>query len=728
VRWFLLAALAFPLIAALERPARAVEQRPPATAPALLSADRVSYDDQLGLIVASGHVEISQGDRVLLADTVTYNQHTDVVTASGNVSVLEANGEVIFANYFELTQGLKEGVALNFRLLMTDKSRFAAAGARREGGYLTEMVNGVFSPCNLCKNNPEQPPLWQIKAARIIHDEDTHDITDEDAVMEMWGIPVAYTPYFSYPDPTVKRRSGFLPATYGENTYLGYLAKVPYFWAIDPDKDLTFAPILMTKTNPVLNGEYRERWGNAQIDLSGSLTDAEAFNEIGTPKPGTQLRGNFKGTGVLNIDEDWRTGFAAERESDILYLSRYKIIYNQPTVLTSNAFAEGYFGQSYNALNAYTFQDTRAQVNLRDLPIVAPIYEVSYRGEPGDFGQHWSVDADAMNLFRPSGVFTRRLAQRTFWEVPYTSSIGDIYSLAVSLESDGYTTNSNLDPNAPQAVASRTTGRVLPQAKLDWRYPWARSDGDIQEVIEPHIALIAGTQGRNRGIPNEDSTDFEFDEQNLFKFNPFPGVDRVDGGERAVYGVSVGAYGNKGGSTSLFLGQMYQLHRDRNAFIGGTGLEQNLSDVVGRLQIKPMTFLSFDYRFELQDNNLRPQRTEVSMNYGTPILAGGLSYVDLSQDVPGEGLTKITQFGPSLTTHFIDHWTVSANLLRDLVHNQFRNYGMTLAYQDECLTVTAALTRNFTFTVQSPPSDTFLVTLIFKDLGDVSFGGTSTNQ
>ncbi|MGO8869407.1 MAG: LPS-assembly protein LptD, partial [Alphaproteobacteria bacterium] len=265
MRWFLFAAFAFTLIAALERPARAVEQRPPSTTPALLSADRVSYDDQLGLIVASGHVEISQGERVLLADRVTYNQHTDVVTASGNVSILEPNGEVIFANYFELTQGLKEGVALNFRLLMTDKSRFAAAGARREGGVLTEMVNGVFSPCNLCKDNPEQPPLWQIKAARIIHYEDTHDIVDEDAIMELWGIPVAYTPYFSYPDPTVKRRTGFLPATYGDDTYLGYLVKLPYFWAIDDDKDLTIDPVLMTKTNPVLNGEYRERWGNAQV-------------------------------------------------------------------------------------------------------------------------------------------------------------------------------------------------------------------------------------------------------------------------------------------------------------------------------------------------------------------------------------------------------------------------------------------------------------------------------
>ncbi len=727
MRWLPLTAL-LPLLLLL-KPAEAAEQRPAGTAPALLSADRVSYDDQLGIITATGHVEISQSDRVLLADTVTYNQRTDVVTASGNVSLLEPNGDVMFANYFELTEGLKSGVAQNFRLLMKDKSRFASAGARREGGVLTEMANGVFSPCELCKNDPERPPLWQIKAARIVHDENEHEIYDEDAVMEMWGIPVAYTPYFSYPDPTVKRRSGFLPATYGENTYLGYLAKVPYFWAIDPDKDLTFSPVFMTKSNPVLDLQYRERWGFGRIDLSGSIVDATAFNEAGLPKSGDQLRGNFKGTGLFNIDDDWRAGFTAERESDITYLQRFKILYTPPTVLTSNAYVEGYFGRSYTALNNYAFQDTRAQVNLNDLPIVAPIYQVNYRSEPGDFGQYWSVDADAMDLFRPSGVYTRRVSQRTYWQAPYTSPIGDIYSLDVSLQTDGYLTNSNLDPATPVALpGEKTVARVLPQVKLDWRYPWARPDGNLQERIEPHVALIAGTQGRNSGVPDEDSTDFEFDEQNLYKLNPFPGVDRVAGGERVVYGVSAGAYGNKGGSASLFLGQMYQLKKETGAFTPDTGLDQKLSDVVGALQIKPMTFMDFVYRFRLSRDDLTPQRTEVTLNGGTGILGAGFTYMDLSQEVPGQGITKVTQLGPNIHSHFLDHWSISANLLRDLRDNQFRNYGGALSYTDECLTVTFSLVRSFTYTADVPPSDTYLVTFIFKDLGNISFGGSSTNQ
>src|SRR5208282_779819 len=211
---FTLVIIATLIALGLARPASAVDTKLPQT-PATISTDRISYDEDLGIIVASGHVEISQQDRVLLADTVTYNQRTDTVTASGNVSLHEPTGEIIYADYFELTEGLKDGVAQNFRLMMQNKARFASTGARREGGVVTEMANGVYSLCELCKDDPDRAPLWQLKGARIIHNEDEHEVYFEDATLEMFGVPIAYSPYFSAPDPTVKRRSGFLTPTGG---------------------------------------------------------------------------------------------------------------------------------------------------------------------------------------------------------------------------------------------------------------------------------------------------------------------------------------------------------------------------------------------------------------------------------------------------------------------------------------------------------------------------------
>ena len=78
--------------------------------PVLLLADEINHDEELGTVVARGKVEIVQGSRTLLADSVSYNQKTDTVSASGNVVLHEPSGEVVFAEFVELSDQLKNGV------------------------------------------------------------------------------------------------------------------------------------------------------------------------------------------------------------------------------------------------------------------------------------------------------------------------------------------------------------------------------------------------------------------------------------------------------------------------------------------------------------------------------------------------------------------------------------------------------------------------------------------
>src|SRR5258707_12752162 len=186
-------------------------------APVVFQADEVEYDDQLALTVAKGHVEISQGGEVLLADTVTYNQRTDTITASGHVSLLMPSGEVLFADFMELRDSMNNAFAQNARMLLADRSRLAGNTARRTNGNRLELRRGVYSPCDLCRDDPSAPPAWQLKAREISDDKDLKLIEFRDAVLEIDGIPVFYTPYLSQPEPSVKRASGFLMPTIGNS-------------------------------------------------------------------------------------------------------------------------------------------------------------------------------------------------------------------------------------------------------------------------------------------------------------------------------------------------------------------------------------------------------------------------------------------------------------------------------------------------------------------------------
>ncbi len=243
------------------------------SAPILFSADEVETDEVLGLIVAKGHVQISEGMRTLLADTVTYNRNTDTLTASGHVSLLEPTGEILFADFVELENHFEDGFIKDIRILLSDRSRLAGNTGRRIAGERIEIRRGVYSPCDLCRSDPTRPPLWQIRAEEIVHDKETQTIEYRDAVLELGGFPVLYTPYLAHPDPSVKRRSGLLPPSIGFGGNLGVHVATPFYWAIAPDRDATFTPIFTTDAGQVVAGDYRQRFSDGTLHLAGSVNN-----------------------------------------------------------------------------------------------------------------------------------------------------------------------------------------------------------------------------------------------------------------------------------------------------------------------------------------------------------------------------------------------------------------------------------------------------------------------
>ena len=84
-------------------------------------ADEVGYDQDLGVYVARGHVEMSQGGNIAMADTVTYNERSKTISASGNVVLMTPSGDTAFANYADVTDDFQNGIIKGFRALMKDK-------------------------------------------------------------------------------------------------------------------------------------------------------------------------------------------------------------------------------------------------------------------------------------------------------------------------------------------------------------------------------------------------------------------------------------------------------------------------------------------------------------------------------------------------------------------------------------------------------------------------------
>jgi len=102
----------------------------------------------------------------------------------------------------------------------------------------TVVNNGIFTSCKL---NDNCPP-WSIKAEKITHDKINKDMIYKNAVLKIYDFPILYFPKFFHPDPSVKRRSGFLQPQFNNSKTLGSSLHVPYFKTLGHDKDLTIKP------------------------------------------------------------------------------------------------------------------------------------------------------------------------------------------------------------------------------------------------------------------------------------------------------------------------------------------------------------------------------------------------------------------------------------------------------------------------------------------------------
>lgn len=689
--------------------------------PGLISADQIIYDEALGIVTASGNVEISQDERVLVADAISYNLRTDLVTAAGNVSLLDPSGNVVFAEYAELTGDLREGFIKSIQVLLTDRSRLAAASGLRTGGNTTVLRRGVFSPCEPCREDPTRPPLWQIKAAKVVHDQEDRTIRYGSAWLEFAGVPVLYTPYLQHPDPTVERKSGFLAPTIGGSDTLGTVVQIPYFINISPSADVTLEPIFTSKQSVVLAGGYRHLlpFGYHEIDVS--VTSADRERNDGTNQENA-LRGHFDGTGQYEINENWRTGFDIQRASDDTYLRVYN--FSDTSYLTSNLYAERFEGRDYFAVNGLAFQGLREEQENDELPIVAPLIDLNLVSEPWIADSTLSLDANTMVISRIEGRDVRRLSLKGGWEVPFIDPIGGVYKMAASVQADGYWSENfdagNIDPNPDGDTDTELSGRVFPQLALQWRYPWVSYGSLFDQVIQPTAQIVLGPDGSNPDeIPNEDSLDFEFDDTNLFSPNRFPGLDRIESGQRIDYGLQWNATTHQGRQAGFFIGQSFRFSREDELFPENSGVQEKLSDIVGRVRIQPIQYFDLFYRFRLDKNDLSRRRDEIDFRIGPPALNLNLDY--LFTDSTGlSSLEDREEINVKLQSRLSENWTVFFSGRRDLERNDNLSASAGFTYQDECFRFSLIGQRRYFRDREVEPDDSIFVQISFKHLGGFS--------
>lgn len=684
----------------------------------VLTADKVTRDAVNDTVTASGHVEFVQGQNMLLADRVIWNQSTDIVTATGDVKLVNEQGNIYFGDYLEITDDMREGFIRNVSVLMADNSRMVGSQAQKEG-EITTINRGVYSPCELCKDDPTQPPTWQIRAARIIHDSDEKRVYYHSASFDIDGIPVAWTPYFSTYDPSVKRADGFLETLPGYRSQLGFFVRSTYYVDIAPDKNLVIEAGEFSQQGPLLGGQYRERFDTGQIQLSGSITESD-IRQYPTPlnQDEKTVRGHFFGSGEFDLGDNWRAGFNIMRSLDNLYVLKYA--YSSMQVLPSDVYLEGFYGRDYINASLFSFQDLRPFINGNQ-PVGLPYVRFSLFGDPGQFlGGRWADSGSLLSLAQYPGEHVQRIANNLSWERELISDLGIVTDLNASVETDYYwTQRPGIDPITQKVAGRPVAGRFFPQGYAVVSYPFVKQIGYAQIVIEPIVSMVgAPSNANNAKIPNSDSQDIQLEPANLFSGNRFPGIDRMDDGSRVTYGVKAGLYNLGTGYSSIFFGQTYRMTGD-TIFPPNSGLDTRFSDYVGQIEIYPGRLFDIDYRFELSNDFKQDRLQEINFRigpddfgiYGTYLFAEAIN-------VPQFLTSERNELTLAAYYKFNTHWSISGAATTELSPPRtVLRYGLAFGYTDDCSAFTLNVAHDQTLPVGGTSGTAVFLKFSLKNLG-----------
>jgi LPS-assembly protein len=761
------------------RPPRPKPPPPPNDGQMLVQAVEVDYDYNNQRVSAVGNVQMFYNGTSVEADRVIYDQKTKRLHAEGNIRLTDADGKITYANAMDFSDDYRDGFIDSLRVDTENDTRMAATRSDRSSGNYTVFENGVYTACAPCKDDPKKPPLWQVKGARIIHNQEERMLYFENAQLEFFGVPMAYLPYLSTPDPTVKRKTGFLMPSYSSTTGYGLGVETPFYWAIAPDYDLTFSPRITTRQGPLLQAEFRQRLLDGSYSIKGyGIYQLDPGAYAGQPGD-RNWRGGVDTHGQFALNDKWVWGWDSVFLSDYMFMTDYRLAQYRdplasfltlPTEAISQLYLTGVGNRSF--FDARTIYYLSFSGQQERVPVIHPVVDYSNVINWNIFGGEVSYKTNFTSLTRntaafdpittvantnglclnasadplarlPSqcllrgmpGTYTRATVEAQ-WRKSFTDPIGQIWTPFAIVRADAIDARISNQPGVSNflPVGDTQAMRVMPAVGLEYRYPFINVQPWGTTTIEPIAQVILRPNETYAGkLPNEDAQSLVFDASNLFSVDKFSGYDRIEGGGRANVGVQATTQFDRGGSINVLFGQSYQLF-GMNSFavadVTNTGVDSGLqntrSDYVAKASFSPNRTYTFSTRARIDEATLNINRFEAEARAGFDRWSVGVMYGNYAAQPELGYLTRREGVLGNASVKVAANWVVSGSARWDLQANKINQYIVGAGYVDDCFVLAANYATSYSYaTANLPPiqNHTFMLQIGLRTIATTAASG-----
>ncbi len=665
----------------------------------LVSSDNFSQMiDGLGNKISTEKFVFSIKENLIKAKNLKYK---DNLNNDGKIenAMINVKDNSIFGNEFELN--FDNSILGN----ESNEPRIKARTAIIEKGN-TKLTKGTFTSCK--RNNDKCPP-WLINSEEVLHDKKKKTIYYKNAWLKVYDMPVLYFPKFFHPDPTVKRRSGFLVPSFSDSKSLGGAIKVPYYSVVAENKDFTVSPTIYFDKKAIIQTEYRQKNKSDEHIVDFSVLS----NMQGESRSKTHFFSNSNFNLGLSAFDSSHLKINIQQVSNDTYLKTYNVI--SPIINNNVSTLE-------SSIEIYAYKDDlELELSTEMLEDLSKAKSDRYEYILPNFSLRKDLDLyskiDGSLTFMSSGH--RKLYDTNIYEdilindLLYTSNpkiskkgiMSDYKILLKNLNSDSKNSSnykSNFDTN------------VMTQLSFNNRFPLFKENKGQKNYFTPILSLRY-SPNKTRNLINEDR---RIEYNNIFSFNRLGSENTVEGGESATLGIEYKKINNQNNEFLKFnIASLFRNKEDPDIPLNST-LGRKNSDLFSNLFYKPNDIFNLDYNFTIDNNldtiNYHHVKTGISINN----FVTDFEFLERSDEAVNESFFK-----NSLGYEFDESNSLKYETRKNKLTDSTEYYSLIYEYKNDCLTAAIEYNKNYYTDGDLKPSED-----VFFKLTVIPFGeGRSPN-
>ena len=650
-----------------------------------LIADEIKIN-QAGELVASGAVTVWYEDRKVTASSITYASQNDKLIIRGPIRIIDNQSTMILGDQAELSEDLKVGIIKSAKIILGYQVQIAAAKVLQKDARYSEAFNIAATSCHVCLN---KTPLWQIRARKIVQDKFEKQIYFEHAQLRVLDIPVFYLPFMRLPDPSLKRATGFLAPKLKTSSVLNTGIKIPYFIRLNKHKDFTITPFYSPKTKTI-EYRYRQAYTSGFMLIEGALTrDALIPNKN---------RAYILSDTSLILQNGYNLGIQLQAVSDPSYLFEYD--FAQLDRLNTKLELSRSMRYQNSEVKLSNYHSLRENENNATQPTLVAEGAIESRLNPDMIKGEIGLEANFLKSYRYSdlnndgpdsdtlvdGYDTTRLSLLSNWDHGWEIANGIILHFENEFGLSQYYVQQHAD------IGPKAT-RMFGVGAVGLRWPWYRinSNGGIG-VVEPQIQLVRSVSS-NSAVPNDDSTQVEFDEGNLFRLNRAPGLDLIENGSRLNVGLAGSQFMDSGSNLSWKIGRVLRSEA-LSTFPSGSGLSNSISDWLLATNFQQKNGIELINRALIaSDGVVTKSETSLKVNRNQHQIRA--THVELTKDSnisQNQSLSSVTlEWNYNLNSN----WRSDSKFQFDSNIGRLSKLELGLRYENECVNVDLSSSRSF---------------------------------